>query len=576
MPMKKQLWTALICAMVMAHPTQGAERNQSSMATAAASAAAKAPVEVFTYKTPQGATFKVTSEGLVAITVGDKAVAKGSWHAGNMTQLREPNASPAPLVFTDKTMEVIEPRSRVRVRHVGPDATATFEYVFEGEDVRIKARVENFTDKTIKATSFEGLSFLFDSAPKGWMAGQDPGWMQVHLQDFRGFHPSFENRIGGSYATDETFGVGLTPLNTGLAFTGFFWWGDQAGPNARRMVYIRPQEIPAGGALTFEMLMRISPNTDWKHLLDPYKQHFARTFGHPTLGPVHYKADFRPMASMSIADEPSITKDNPLGFHGEARRVDLPEGMKRFCDMVVPGLVEGNGQGMIIWALGGWDPRGAMYRPDFDILPPPVEQNIPQMRQAFKACNVRMGVCTRPGEIAFRGTWTQDWTVRINPDDPQHLEIMWGRFEKMIDQGFTLFYLDTFGSSLDDIKAMRFYRQKMGPDIQTFVEHPCDVMLAYSGAYMELNYNEKANAYSVFWGLDRFWEISQYLLPGAQAAAVSRVDEKKLPAGFERPSHFLMRKHVAPFIPDYLIKGQAKDLKAITDAFLDANGQWKK
>jgi hypothetical protein len=37
-----------------------------------------------------------------------------------------------------------------------------------------------------------------------------------------------------------------------------------------------------------------------------------------------------------------------------------------------------------------------------------------------------------------------------------------------------------------------------------------------------------------------------------------------------------MRKHVAPFIPDYLIKGQAKDLKAITDVFLDANGQWKK
>ncbi|MCY2991012.1 MAG: hypothetical protein NTY19_24515 [Planctomycetota bacterium] len=163
-------------------------------------------------------------------------------------------------------------------------------------------------------------------------------------------------------------------------------------------------------------------------------------------------------------------------------------------------MVAGNGQGIIIWALGGWDPRGAMYRPDFDILPPAVEQNIPQMRQAFEDSNVRMGVCTRPGEIAFRGTWTQDWTVRINPDDPQHLEIMWGQFKK----------------------------------------------------------------------------ISQYLLPGAQAAAVSRVDEKKLPAGFERPSHFLMRQHVAPFIPDYLIKGQAKELKEITDEFLAANGQWKK
>jgi hypothetical protein len=556
--------------------TTAAPSAEPKPSATAGSAAASASAEAFTYKTPQGATFKVTAEGLASITVGDKEVVKGSWHAGNMTQLREPNAGPAPLVFTDKTLEVIEPRSCVRVRHVGPAATATFEYAFEGEDVRIKARVENFTDKAIKATSFEGLSFLFDSTPKGWMVSQDPGWIKAHVEGFRGFHPSFENRIGGSYATDETFGVGLTPLNTGLAYTGFFWWGDTAGPNARRLVYIRPQEIPSGGALTFEMLMRISPNKDWKHLLDPYKQHFAKTFGHPTLGSVHYKADFRPMASMSIADTPSITKDNPFGFHGESRRVDLPEGMKRFCDMVVPGLVAGNGQGMIIWALGGWDPRGAMYRPDFDVLPPAVEQNIPQMRQAFQDGNVRMGVCTRPGEIAFRGTWTQDWTVRINPDDPQHLQIMWGRFKKMIDQGFTLFYLDTFGESLNDIKAMQYYRQKMGPEIQTFVEHPCDVMLAYSGAYMELNYNEKAGAYSIFWGLDRFWEISQYLLPGAQAAAVSRVDEKKLPAGFERPAHFLMRQHVAPFIPDYLIKGQAKELKEITDEFLDANGQWKK
>ena len=152
---------------------------------------------------------------------------------------------------------------------------------------------------------------------------------------------------------------------------------------------------------------------------------------------------------------------------------------------------------------------------------------------------------------------------------------MWGRFKKMIDQGFTLFYLDTFGESLDDAKAMQFYRQKMGPEIQTFVEHPCDITLAYSGAYMELNYDEKAKAYGIMWGLDRFWEISQYLLPGVQAAAQSRVDENKLPEGFERPSHYLMRKHIAPFIPDYLIKGQAKELKAVTDEFLDASGQWK-
>jgi len=538
-------------------------------------AAGKPTSDSFTYKTPHGVTFTVTPEGLTSITVGDREVAKGSWHAENMTRLREPSASPAPFVFTDKTMEVLESGAGVRVRHAGPAATATFVYAFKGEDVRIKARVENFTDAAIKATGFKGLCFLFDSAATGWMVTHDPNWLMAHVEGFRGFHPSFENRIGGSYATDRTVGVGLSPLNTGLAHTAFLWWADQARLDARRLVHIRPQAIPAGGALTFEMLMRISPDRDWKHLLAPYKEHLATTFGHPTLGPVHYEADFRPMAFMSIADTPSITKDNPFGFHGEARRVDLPEGMKQFCDMVVPGLVEANGQGMIIWALGGWDQRGAMYRPDFDVLPPEVERNIPKMRQAFTDSDLRMGACTRPGEIAFRTSWTQDATVRINSDDPQHLAMVWGRFKRMIDQGFTLFYLDSFGESLADVKALQFFRQQMGPAIQTFVEHPCDVALPYSGAYMELTFNDEAQSYGIFWGLDRFWEISQFLFPGVQAAAISRVDEKTLPEGFERPSHFLMRKHIAPLIHDYQVKGQAKELEKITAEVLDASGRWK-
>ncbi len=563
------LW-AFVCLLVATAEAQPAK-------PIATSAPATAPGASFSCKTSQGVVFKVTAEGLSSISVGEKEVARGMWRATDASHMLVPNGKPAALEFTAKSMEVLEPGNRVRVKHVGPEAQAVFDYTFSGEDVRIKARVENNrAEKPIKVTAFEGLTFLFAAEPQGWMVRQDPGWMAAHAEGFRGYHPSFENRIGGSYAIDESFGVGLTPLNTGLAYTGFFWWSDRAGPNARRLVYARPQEIPAGGALTFEMLLRVSTDKDWKHLLTPYKEHFAATFGHPTLGMVHYKADFRPMGNMSIADSASITETNPLGFHGEGRRVDLPEGMKRFCDSVVGGLTAGNGQGMIIWALGGQDPRGAMYRPDFDVLPPSVEQNIPQMRAAFKEGNVRMGVCARPGEIAFRGNWKEDWTVRINADDPQHLSIMWGRFKKMMDMGFTLFYLDTFGSSMDDIKAMQYYRQKMGPDIQTFVEHPCDVILAYSGSYMEVTFDAKANKYNVFWGLERFWEISQWLLPGVQAAGVSRVDESKLPEGFERPSHFMMRKHISPFCQDYQLKGMAKELKALTDEFLESPTKWKK
>jgi len=54
------------------------------------------------------------------------------------------------------------------------------------------------------------------------------------------------------------------------------------------------------------------------------------------------------------------------------------------------------------------------------------------------------------------------------------------------------------------------------------------------------------------------------------------VDATKLPKYFESPYRFLFRNHITPLSPDWRVKKEAAELRALTDEFLTADGKWKK
>lgn len=360
------------------------------VALAAAGTPAPGGAESLVWQAPGGVTLTVTADGLSSIRLKDRVVAAGGWYAWNAGPAwfglgtkdvlayggysRDVYAAVAHDV-AEKSIEVLGP-TRARVRHVQPHAVATYEYAFDGEDVTLQARLENHHPTAdLAVPAFGGLEFTFRRLPEGHMIV----WHMSYLQAItRGaFHPSHQNKLGGSYATDGTAGIGLTPIETGLARTLLFWdfadWnpGKRENVPVRWLSYLRADPIPAGGALTFKMKMRVSARTGWQHLLAPYKDHFAATFG-----AVRYAANARLVAVAHVnRNVESITPDNPYGFHGGFRRLDLPEGAGAVCDLLIPALKEANGQGLIFWGQGGENPRGAMYRPDFDILPPEVEKN---------------------------------------------------------------------------------------------------------------------------------------------------------------------------------------------------------
>lgn len=527
----------------------------------------------FTYTGPEGVTFTVTPAGLSSIHLGEKEVASGGWHTMNAEWMFKAGAGKVVAgAVKEKTLEILAP-DHARVRQVQQDVVTTFDYTFSGEDVTIKARVENnHPSEDLGVVGFQGLQFKFSKPPHGIMLG----WHVSYLQHvgLAICHPGFYARIGGSYGTDSVYGVGVSPWQTGITRTFIQWdrnWGIQDGEKdlgPRMLGYYVPSAVPAGGARSYTLKLRVSANTDWKHLLQPYKDHFLATYG-----PVKYTVDRRPIAQSCVnKNVESIGPNNPYGFHDGARRLDLAEGVKALIDWQIPALKAANGQGVIFWGQGGEDPRGAMYRPDFDILPPAVEENWKTLRKAFDDAGLRLGVAARPGEIAYRMNWKQDGTLLINPDDPAHLEMMWRRFKHMMDLGCTMFYLDTFGTSLEDVKAMRYYREKMGPGIQTFVEMHCDAMLPYTGVYLHTRYDK---GFSVMWIDLHTWDVFRWLCPGVGSAA--KLDVYPLPKDVAPGAQYrwLYQHDMTPLENDYMLQNGAKSLNALQAEFIDAQGQWK-
>jgi len=507
------------------------------------------------FQTPAKATYRVTADGLSEISFKGRKIASGSWSVFNAERwFKNGGAGKVDAKkLISKSFRALSADS-ARVVHARGDIVCTADYRFDGEDVLISTRIENnHPSEPMNIVGFSGLTFHFDRPCEGLTPVQHISYFQAH--GTRLCHPGHWSKFGGSYAIDSQIGVGTSPWSTGLMRTLTLWdyssWAQDKrakDPN-RRLIYFAVTPVTSRGAATVDFRLRVSPNRNWRHLLAPYKEHFARTFG-----PVTYKSDHRWIATDYLNhSQKAVSPTNPYGFHGGHRRIDTDAGAQAFCKTIIGNLTAGGGQGVIVWGQGGDDPRAGMYRPDFDILPPQVEARWGGIAEQFKKAGLKLGVCTRPRHIAVRATWGKDRIININPDDPGHRQMLWKRFENMIDKGCTLFYLDSFGSSFADVKLMRRLREKMGPDILTFAEHQCDAIMVYSGGYSETSFSKggKSNAQPHYrlWSGVRNWEIYQFLAPGSQMTSRLYQGARNIPESFQAPDDFFFSNRVTPLLP---------------------------
>ena len=507
--------------------------------------------ETLVFKTPKDVAYEVGADGLTSIKIGPRELAHGNWTAWNAENWFKAGTQKVNTkTIKSRTIEVLSPE-HARVRHETEHVVFIFDYEFASEDATITTRIENnHPDEPMNATGFSGLKFLFDAIPTGYMLNQHITYFQAHGVSL--CHPGQWARIGGSFAADGSAGVGVSPWRVGVNRTLILWDYTDWTPKVREklaernLLYFVANPVPPRGAQTFAMKLRVSPDREWTHLLEPYKEHFTQTFG-----TVAYKADPRWICTDYLNhSQGAISPTNPYGFHGH-RRIDTAEGAKSFCDTVIPLLKDGDGQAMIVWGQGGDDPRGCMYRTDFDVVPPEVETNMTTILARFKEAGLKFGLCTRPREMSVKQDYKIDQIVNINPDDAGHRAMLWRRFKNTIDKGCSIFYLDTFGDAFEDVKLMRFLRQQMGPDILTFCEHQCDAIMPYSGGYSEttLDAEDPANAHYQLWSGMQEWEIYRWLVPGAQMASRLYQIKGKAPADFEHPARFFFKHGITPLMP---------------------------
>lgn len=546
--------------------------------------AALAPAqETLIYRTPAGVEFRVSARGLESVRAANRDLATGHWAVFPAEPWFKEYKDLKGTVAIPKEKDLrrqftpIDPR-RARVTHTGGDLTCIYDYQFDGEDLTISARIENARpDVPLNLSGFTGLDFTFDTPPDGLMPVQHFSYFQAHGVGL--CHPSHWMKIGGTWAADSSIGVGTSPANTGLARTLTLWdydWSPTAREKSpkRRLIYIAASPVPPRGAATFDFKIRVSPTRDWKHLLEPYRDHFRKTFG-----PVQYKADYRWIATDYLNhSQKAISPTNPYGFHGGHRRIDTPEGAAKFCETVIAPLKENAGQGVIVWGQAGDDPRGGMYRPDFDILPPEVAAQLPTIINRFKNAGLKFGVTTRPRDMAVKLDWRRDQIISINPDDPGHRAMLLRRFENMTQKGCTLFYLDSFGDSFEDVKLMRFLRQNLGPDVLTFAEHQCDAIMPYSGGYSETSFYpaeaDKPARYRLWSGTDA-WQIYEWLTPGTQMAARLYETKGKLPATPEGgPDEWFLQHRITTLLPTGDVK-RAPLIKQLWPRYANDQGAWR-
>ncbi len=525
-------------------------------------------VDSFEYAAEDGYKFTIQADG-IAILLGEQTIAKGRVRAIDGSAWFR--AGTQPLHWNSDALDVVEKRSE---KHASlscsqSNLSSTIDFTFQGQDVLIKTRLENNSDKEIEVVGIELPAFRFEQEPTGYLPSYDASYIQSIGIKFA--HPSHYVRLGGSFASDEHFGVGVTPWKTGLTRSLLLWETKNNSNSHRALRYLIPSKLPAGSAVTIQMVLRISRNRDWKHLLTPYQQHFSQT-----VSTIQYEPNHRPFVQFAAVDKALVTSNNPFGFNGNQRRFDTVSGTISFGRMVLPGLHKSQSQGVMFWALGGYDQRGAMYRPDFDIFPKAIEDNLPLLRRIFMDEGKTLGLCARPGELVLRADREQDMTLQINPEDSTHLEMIRSRFQRARQLGFTAFYLDSFGSSLEDVKTMIYLRKHLGPSIQTYAEMPCDWLLPYSGAYLELVIDPKSKEPVLSWfGELGFWEKLRYLVPEAASMTYKRIDEKSNSINTGSVDELLYRNHLTPLTEDWRISKDAERLKTLNEKYLDDRGQWR-
>ena len=523
------------------------------------------------FKLPSAYVVTLDEDGVSSVSFGGKQVATGNVQLLDGTWFYESwvTRSYTPTV-TSKSVSYLPNGAKVTHSYSGVlKAVAVYSYAITGDDIVVSVTVTNQSSNPATIVAFRSPRFLFTDWAKA--SSNQLGYDQSHTQ-YSGVslsYPSVNVPFAATYLT-ATSGSGA-PIN-------FCTWSSE-NPDERFMtmgtgIYQLPgvsltnfffKAIPAFGSQTFKFSYRFSNSKDAHVLLQSYKDTLRAQL------PMQYNPDVRPLAQFASIDSSYVRPDNPYGYNdgggGIFRRFDTLAGCKDYVTKVVPPMRRANFQGMLMWQPQGINARGVLYRPDFDVFPPETLANLPTLVNGFKNAALNIGLLARPG-VVIAASGSSDGLLRASDNEVQ-LADLGKRLKWATNTGFAGFYLDSFVEGDPDHNILKFIRNQLGRDVQTFTEHSTVLSLPLSGAYIEFSY---ANGVYVF--PQRYRDLS-WMYPDAVWCANFRGELP--PGGYPALYAYMLQNKLTPLVEDYLLLDPQRmaTLQSLVAKYINGNGHWK-
>ena len=251
---------------------------------------------------------------------------------------------------------------------------------------------------------------------------------------------------------------------------------------------------------------------------------------------------------------------------GVFRRFDTLAGCKDYVAKVVPPMRQANFQGMIMWQPQGINPRGVQYRPDFDVFPPETLANLPILVNGFKNAGLKIGLLARPG-VVIAASGSTDYLLRASDSEVQ-LADLGKRLKWATNNGFGGFYLDSFIEDGPDQNILKFIRNQLGREVQTFTEFPTVLSMPLSGAYMEFSYTNGAYVFP------RGYRDLRWIYP--EAVWFANFRGPLPPGGYSALYAYMFQNKLTPLIQDFelLDSQRMATLQTLAAQYIDGK-RWK-
>lgn len=372
--------------------------------------------------------------------------------------------------------ELISTTTQYKTKHsyYNDQVIMTFDHVIDGQDLVITLDVENKTEHLLQIHDWMATDCKFTSAPSFTMK-------------MGSYYPAGDIYSPVTAAWDANWGMGISWIKHGMRPIEIRMTPRGYDPNVHQLLlWLKNDPIQPSTSTRYSITIRIDDTPgNWKHLLTPYKTWFNDYFGTEAA----YNSDFRIKTLTACSNVDLITTSNPMGFRDNMDTT----GWTSYLNTHIASLIGKNIGEVIFWGATGASDRGVNYRPEFDVFPPALANDMNTLRDYFANTldNKKFGFLARPNTIAYIKNNDDDADVSFNTFDPGHINMAQARFQNLINEGADAFYLDTYGSSVGcfpgSFEASLMYLQKLrelaGPDRLLLTEHGCDAFHVYAARW---------------------------------------------------------------------------------------------